>query len=157
MFQAKHLMSTDLVTIAPDDSVDQAIALLVERGVTGLPVVDAAGNLVGVISEFDLLDLVLEIQGEEKTVSKYMSNDVCSVSEDTGWVEITDMFRSLRLRSLPVTRDGKLVGLLTRHDMIRAVQQARSRVRGELASEEERTTVLQEQSRQFRGEGLARR
>ncbi len=55
-------------------------------------------------------------------------DDVCSVDEDTNWVTIGDIFKSGHMRSLPVTRNGKLVGVITRHDLICVMQEARKRV-----------------------------
>ena len=134
MFQAKDIMSTDVVTIDPEDMTDRAVSLLVEHRISGLPVVDDAGNLVGVITEFDLLDLICDFPTENGQVHQYMSSEVQGVEQDASWVEIADIFRMHTLRRLPVTHDGKLVGIIARHDLMRAIQQARRRVRGKMIS-----------------------
>jgi predicted transcriptional regulator len=125
MFKAMHMMNSTILSVDPDDTIDYAISLLVKHRVSGLPVVDKAGCMVGVISEFDLLELICNCEDEKNKVSHYMSRDVCSVEEDTGWVEIADIFRSGHMRRLPVTREGKLVGIITRHDLIRTIQDSR--------------------------------
>ena len=133
MFKAKNIMTTDVVTVKLDDTIDQAISLLVEHQISGLPVLDNAGNLVGIITEFDLLELICDSRAEKDKVCHYMATDVCSVGEDDNWVDVADTFRSNRIRRLPVTRDGKLVGIIARHDLMHAIQEGRCRIRQELS------------------------
>jgi len=129
MFKAKHVMTSGVLSVSVDDTVDHAISLLIENKVSGLPVVNDAGSLVGIISELDLLELVCDCRDQEGVVADYMSPDVCSVDEDTSCVSITDMFRSSHVRRLPVTRNGKLVGIITRRDLIRMIRDVRKRLR----------------------------
>jgi len=110
MFKAKHIMTTDVVTVDPDDTIDEAVSLLLEHEISGLPVLDTTGSLVGIITEFD-----------------------CSVAENEDWVRVADILRNHHMRRLPVTRDGKLVGIIARHDLMRTIRDARRRVRKELA------------------------
>ena len=134
MFKAKDIMSQDVVTVSPDDTTDHAISLLVEHKISGLPVVDREGCLVGVITEFDLLELIYNGPADEEQVCGYMSTDVKKVTEDANWVEVGDMFRSTPMRRLPVTRGNKLVGIVARHDLMRAIHDIRQRVRKERAA-----------------------
>jgi CBS domain-containing protein len=133
MFKAKDLMTTHVVTVNVDDTIDHAITLMVRHRISGLPVVDRENHAVGVISEFDLLELICEGQGEQNSVSHYMSPGVFSVSEDDSWVAVADVFRSKHFRRLPVLRDGKLMGIITRHDMVRAIRDARQQVHCQLS------------------------
>jgi predicted transcriptional regulator len=137
MFKVKDIMNADIVAVAPDDTIDRAISLLVEHGVSGLPVADEDGCLVGVLSEFDLLELICDCHVEKDRVSDYMSSEVRKVDEDTSWVEVADIFRLNHMRRLPVTQGNKLVGIITRHDLMRAIQEARKRVRRELAANQQ--------------------
>jgi CBS domain-containing protein len=137
MFKAKDIMSDDIVTVAPDDTIDHAISLLVDHGISGLPVVDKDGCLVGVLSEFDLLELICDCRAEKDKVSQYMSSDVCKVDEDTSCVDVADVLRSNHWRRLPVTQGDRLVGIITRHDLMRFIQEARRRVRKELATNQQ--------------------
>ena len=134
MLKAKDIMNTDVVVVAPDDTIDHAISLLVEHRISGLLVTDEAGCLVGVLSEFDLLELVCDCRAEKSKVNHYMSSDVYSVVEDTSWVEVADVFRSNHWRRLPVTRGNKLVGIITRNDLMCTIQEARKRVQKELVA-----------------------
>ena len=62
-------------------------------------------------------------------VSHYMSPELFGVAEQDSWVTVADAFRAKHVRRLPVLRDGKLVGIVTRHDLMHAIRDARRRVR----------------------------
>ncbi len=135
MFQARDVMTTHVVTVNVDDTVDRAITLMVRHRISGLPVLDREGRPVGIISEFDLLELICEGQTEEDKVSHYMSPELFGVAEHDSWVTVVDAFRSKHVRRLPVLRDGKLVGIVTRHDLMHAIRDARQRMRQQLTQE----------------------
>ena len=113
MFKAKDLMTTHVVTVNVDDTVDHAIALMVRHRISGLPVLDRRGYPVGIVSEFDLLELITDGQTEQQEVSHCMSNELFGVAEEDSWISVADMFRQKRVRRLPVLRDGKLVGIVS--------------------------------------------
>ncbi len=133
MLKAKHIMTSEVVTVDLDDTVDYAVSLLVKHRISGLPVLDKAKCLVGIISEFDLLELICDTRAEKGKVCHYMSTEVCKVSEDADWSSVVNMFRASQIRRLPVTRDEKLVGIISRHDLMRVIQDARKRNRQELS------------------------
>ena len=133
MFQAKEIMTTNVVTVNVDDTIDEAVALLLEHQISGVPVLDEAGAVVGIVTEFDLLELICDCRTERDRVGHYMSSDVCTVAEDEDWVGVADVFRSHHVRRLPVTRDGRLVGIISRHDLMRAIRNAREQLHNELA------------------------
>jgi len=135
MFTAKDIMTTHVVTVNVDDTIDHAITLMVRHRISGLPVLDREGRPVGVVSEFDLLELICEGHTEQDAVSHYMSPELFGVAEEDSWVTVVDVFRSKHVRRLPVLRDGKLVGIVTRHDLMHAIRDARQRVHQELAQE----------------------
>ncbi|MBN2290930.1 MAG: CBS domain-containing protein [Pirellulales bacterium] len=132
MFKAQDIMNADIVTISPDDTVDHAISLMLQYRITGLIVVDSDRHPVGVVSDYDLLDMVFDYHIEENKVSRYMTRDVETVDEATGWTEMVDIIRERRIRRLPVTRDGRLIGIVTRHDLMRAVHGIRKVTRERL-------------------------
>jgi CBS domain-containing protein len=129
MFKARDIMTTHVVTVSVDDTIDHAITLMVKHRISGLPVLDRQGRPVGVVSEFDLLELICEGQTEQDKVSHYMSPELFGVAEEDSWVTVVDAFRSKRVRRLPVLRDGMLVGIVTRHDLMHAIRDARQRLR----------------------------
>jgi len=135
MFKAQNIMTTHVVTVNVDDTIDHAIDLMVRHRISGLPVLDREGRPVGIISEFDLLELICEGQTEQDAVSHYMSPGLFGVAEQDSWVTVVDAFRAKHVRRLPVLRDGRLVGIVTRHDLMHAIRDARQRVRQELAQQ----------------------
>jgi len=129
MFKAKDIMNSDIVTITPYDTVDRALSLMLQYRITGLIVIGSDNRPLGVVSDFDLLDMVYDCHAKENPVSRYMSGEVYQVAEDAGWTDVADIFREKRIRRLPVTRNGKLVGIVTRHDLMRTIQGLRRRTR----------------------------
>ena len=142
--RAIDVMVRDVVTVYPDTDVAEAIKLLAEHDVSALPVVDPAGNLVGVLSEADLIHRV-EIRTEKrrpwwqeavtgastlaadfakshgKKVGEVMTSGVISVSEDTPLSEIATLFEHKGIKRVPVVKDGKLVGIVSRSNLIQAL------------------------------------
>ena len=133
MFKAKDIMTTHVVAVGLNDTIDHAISLMVKHRISGLPVVDQQGCPLGIVSEFDLLELICEGHPEDDTVSHYMSSGLFGVAEEDSWVHVADMFREKHVRRLPVLRDGKLVGIVTRHDLVHAIRDTRQQLQRKLA------------------------
>jgi CBS-domain-containing membrane protein len=129
MLKAKDIMTTHVVTVNRDDTIDHAISLMVKHRISGLPVIDQDHRPLGIISEFDLLELICEGQDEEYSVTEFMSPRLFGVEEDDSWVDIADSFREKHVRRLPVLKDDKLVGIITRHDLMHAIRDARRQMR----------------------------
>ncbi|MFW6114139.1 MAG: HPP family protein [bacterium] len=129
MFKVKDIMMTHVVSVSVDDTIDQAIYLMVKHRISGLPVLDEHGVPRGIVSEFDLLELICEGHAEQARISQYMSTNLVSVKPEDDWVRVADLLRSHRLRRLPVLRDGKLIGIVTRHDLLHAIRDARQQLR----------------------------
>ena len=128
-------MNSKVVTVHPDDTTDHAISLMVDHKISGLPVVDSSGNLVGMISEFDLLELVFDCWTKKDRVCHYMSKQLFEVHEEDDWVDVADLLRSNRVRRVPITRDSRLVGIISRHDLLRSIRDARCLVRDVLSQQ----------------------
>ncbi len=128
MFKAKDIMTADVVTVEPDDTVDHAMLLMVKHRISGLPVVDASGCPLGIVSEFDLLELACEGQADAEAVSNYMSAGMFALEQDDNWVHVADMFRTHHVRRLPVLNDGKLIGIVTRHNLMQAILDTRQQM-----------------------------
>jgi len=140
MLKAKDIMTKHVVTVNIDDSVDLAISLMVKHRISGLPVVDEYSRPTGIISEFDLLELICEGQNDDLKVRNYMSAGLFGVCEEDSWVTVADLFRAKHVRRLPVLRDGILVGIVTRHDLMHAIRDARLRLRKELTQHAQNIT-----------------
>jgi CBS domain-containing protein len=116
-----QFMATDLFTVRPGDIVDFAASLMDWRHVRHVPVEDDDGHLVGLVSHRSLLRLVAtgKVGGEQKvTVAEIMNSEPITVSPDTRTVDAIRLMRESGLACLPVEENGKLVGLVTEHDLI---------------------------------------
>jgi acetoin utilization protein AcuB len=105
-------MTTHPVTITDDTTVEQALRVVEERRLRHLPVLDAQGALVGIVSEKDLL----RADGKEQ-VEKVMTREVITVTEYTALEDAARIMADHRISSLPITRDGRLVGIITETDL----------------------------------------
>ncbi|HMB59725.1 MAG TPA: glutamate-cysteine ligase family protein, partial [Xanthomonadales bacterium] len=116
-----QFMTTDIFTVRPDDIVDFAATLMDWRHVRHVPVEDDSGKLIGLVSHRALLRLVAagSFAGDKKViVSEIMNVSPVTVEPETSTVDAIRLMREQQLACLPVTRDGKLVGLVTEHDLI---------------------------------------
>lgn len=116
-----QFMATDLFTVRPDDIVDFAASLMDWRHVRHVPVEDDNGQLVGLLSHRALLRLVAKgrVGGDHKvSVSEIMNANPITVGPETSTVDAIRLMRESQLACLPVVKDGKLVGLVTEHDLI---------------------------------------
>jgi len=121
----KDLMTAGPISVDPDESVEKAILLMLKHGLSGLPVTDTAGRLLGIISEFDLLDLIWDAKTVLDKVYQHMTREVRTAHEDDELTTAAELFRTLSIRRLPVVRDHRLVGILSRGDLLRHVLQTR--------------------------------
>jgi CBS domain-containing protein len=123
MLTAEAIMTEALVTIHPEASITDAIELLISKSISGLPVIDHHGRLVGVITEFAMLAMVYDHEVRNQTVGQHMTREVITVNVDDPISRIADLCIVHRVRRLPVMRDGKLVGLIARRDVLQALYQ----------------------------------
>jgi CBS domain-containing protein len=148
IFTAGDLMTRDVAVVHPETSLLEAVKLMAQRRISGVPVVDDAGTIVGVMSEGDLvrwhegyterqarwLDMLADgfelapaflhgIQEQRRKVKTVMSSSVMTVTEDTPAREVASLMCARNIKRVPVVRDGKLVGIVARSDLIRALAQ----------------------------------
>ena len=114
-------------TLRPDTHILEAVDFLLRHKITGAPVVDAGEKLVGIITETDLLGLITEgIRGEppaEETVAEYMTTEVISIPPTVDIYYVAGMFLTNKFRRLPVVEDGRVIGAITRYDLLRVVRE----------------------------------
>jgi CBS domain-containing protein len=113
--KAEDVMTTRVVTITEDQSKQQAARLLSQHRISGLPVVNANQVVVGVVTEYDV------IGKEGQTVGEIMTRGVISVTPDTELEEVSHLLVHERIKRLPVLDQGKLVGIVSRADLVREV------------------------------------
>ena len=150
--RAMDIMTTDVITVDPDMTVQDLAKLLAERGISGAPVVDASGRLIGIVSEGDLLhraeigtarrhrerrrswwlddfasDLARDyIRSHGRTVKDIMTRDVVTVTEAADLGEVAALLEAKRIKRVPVTRDGKVIGIITRANLVRVLASTKS-------------------------------
>lgn len=119
----RDYMATNLVTFTPETGVFDAIRQLLKHKITGAPVLEN-GKLVGSFSEMDCLHVVLDAAYHEQMggkVGEYMNKNLVTVSPDDSIIEVAERFQKSLLRHFPVVEDGKLIGLISRVDVLRAL------------------------------------
>jgi CBS domain-containing protein len=121
MITAGAIMTENLVTVQPDVSIEEAIELLLNEQISGLPVVDQAGRLVGVITEFALLAVAYDQRVKNHTVGEHMTTELITADYHDPISRIADLCIVHRVRRLPVLKDGRLVGIIARRDVLRAL------------------------------------
>jgi CBS domain-containing protein len=121
MLTAGTIMTTDLVTVRADASIEDAIETLLNQQISGLPVIDDDGRLVGVITEFALLAVAYDKRVKNHTVSQHMTRDVITVDINEPISRIADLCIVHRVRRVPVMLDGRLIGVIARRDVLRAL------------------------------------
>jgi len=147
------VMTTNVITVDPDTSVQALATLLSERGISGVPVVDRDNRLIGIVTEGDLLHraetgthrrtqrrrtrwldaFVTDqeaardyIKAHGRTVREIMTREVISVSDTTELADVATLLESKKIKRVPVLRDSKLVGIVSRANLVRALAMTKS-------------------------------
>ncbi len=144
---AKEIMKKKVITLSPEMTVEEAGRLFMEKGISGAPVVDSEGRLTGIVTENDLItknrrlhiptilrifDLYIAVSGrgemedEIRKMAAYLvrdiaTKDVITISEETGLEDIATIMTDKRIHLLPVMRGGKMVGIVGRHEVLKAM------------------------------------
>jgi CBS domain-containing protein len=157
----KDVMVPRVICVSPDDSVQVATRLMLQKGISGLPVLDGDGNLVGIVSEGDFLrrsetgtkrvrprwlEFILGpgrlaeeyVQASSRKVRDVMSRTVHTVAPDAPLATVVDLMERRRIKRVPVVDDGKVVGIVTRANLLRAM----ASFIGEIAPSPETDTAI---------------
>ena len=146
VFTAGDLMTRDVAVVHPETSLLDAVKLMAQGRISGVPVVDDAGKIVGILSEGDLvrwhegyserqarwLDMLAEglqlapaflegIREQQRKVKSVMSPGALTVTEDALARDVAHLMYSKNIKRVPVLRDGALVGIVARSDLVRAL------------------------------------
>ena len=142
--RAKDVMTKPAVTVAPDTKVEDIAKLLLTRGISAVPVTQADGRLVGIVSEGDLMRRVesgterhpswwLKVFGEDDSIARdyaksrgrraavVMTREVITAGEDATLQEVATLLERHRIKRVPVVRDGKVVGIVSRANLLQGL------------------------------------
>lgn len=120
--KARDYMTGEVVVVTPEMDLIRAALVLLDRSISGAPVVDAAGRVVGILTEKDCFRVVFEARYHNDLcgpVSDYMTTTVETLDADTSMIEVLERFLRSRYRRFPVTSGGQLVGIISRRDALR--------------------------------------
>jgi CBS domain-containing protein len=152
--KVENLMTRDVVTVTPETPLKDAAAVLASRKISGVPVVDSSGAVVGVLSEADILakesgrkarggvlgwlleaDVALDDKVRAKTVGEAMTAPAITIPPGRPVHEAATCMVTESVNRLPVVEDGKLVGIVTRADLVRAFARTDAEIAEEIESE----------------------
>lgn len=120
----KTYMTRELITLTPDMEINRAMNLLIDNKISGAPVLDANANLVGMLSQKDCLKAALHASYYREwgdRVADYMSDKPEALDADLDLVEAAEAFLASSFRRFPVMSEGRLVGQISRSDLLRAL------------------------------------
>lgn len=122
-FSASDIMTVRLVTLGPEMDVFKAIDLLLKHKISGAPVIDRDRRLLGMFTEKSCLEVMVKAAYDglpANVVEAFMSDPAQTIEENTGMLSMAQIFLNQQTRRLPVLREGKLVGQVSRRDLIAA-------------------------------------
>ena len=132
MAKVKHIMTTDIVTVSTDTPISQATELLMGKNITGMPVVEDDMTLVGVITDKDVLNLFYASgNATNRSVSDFMTTPAVHFDENEDIREVCQVLMSNFFRRAPVTSNGKVVGVISRGDVLKYMSQEEHNQLGE--------------------------
>ena len=117
--KAADIMTTNVITAKKDMVLTDVIALLLRWHISAMPVVDDDDRIVGIVSEIDLVNLTFDGNAGDTTVEEVMVTDIVSFSPDTQLADLVQSFSKRHLRRVPITDKGKVVGIVSRRDILR--------------------------------------
>ena len=118
MFKAKSIMKTDVISVSKDTEIYEAIRIMVESNITGLPVVHEDQTLAGIITEKDVLKLLCDFEDVPDTVGGFMTEQVTCFDQEDSLINIADSFIKNHFRRVPILDKGRLGGIISRKDII---------------------------------------
>ena len=125
MPEAETIMKTDLVTVTRDTPIYEAIGILVDNNITGLPVVNDDMTLAGIITEKDVMKLLYVNMNEPGKVEDFMTEKVISFDHQDSLIDIAESFMNNHFRRVPILANGKLAGIISRKDIIAYISKLR--------------------------------
>jgi CBS domain-containing protein len=119
MLKAKDVMTKEVITISSDATLADAIELLMAKEISGMPVINSKGEMIGIISEKDILNFAFSGNLHNTKVKEAMSKNVTSFPPDADVDSIALAIGHRQFRRVPIVEEGKVVGIVSRRDIIR--------------------------------------
>ena len=119
-------MARDLITFMPGDDIHVAVNVLLDERLSGAPVVDGRGRLVGVLSKKDCFEVVYNSSYHQEwggRVEQYMTREVTTIESGTDIIKAADLFVSSSFRRFPILKNGRMIGQISRADLLRALEE----------------------------------
>jgi CBS domain-containing protein len=123
MLKAKDVMTKDVIVIGPEATLEETIRTLVGNKISGMPVCDEGGRIIGMISERDILNFMFSGNLKSTRVREAMSREVITFSPEADLDTICLTMGEKKIRRVPIVDLGKLVGIVSRRSIIRTVLQ----------------------------------
>ena len=129
MVSVQSIMTNSVVSVKPETPIFDALNLLVKSRISGVPVVDRENRVVGIFSEKDVLEMLIDKNSDiKKTVDDYMTRDVVCFTEEDNAVDICKFFIKNDLRRVPIVKDGKLVGIVSRRNIVELILEEKNKI-----------------------------
>jgi len=128
MLKAKDIMVKDIIDVKKTTPIYDAIELLKKNNITDLPVTEYDGTLIGILSEKDVIGLLFYASGDEenKTVADFMTQPPIYFDEEESLLKVCDSLTIHPFRRVPITSQGRLIGLISRADILDCILYLRS-------------------------------
>ena len=129
MYSIKSIMTTNVIFVRPETSIFEAMTLLTENKISGVPVVDDQLRVIGILSEKDVLEMLMDKDLDiKKTVGDYMTREVVCFTEEDSAIDICKFFIRTNIRRVPIVKDGKLIGVVSRRDIVELILEIRTKM-----------------------------
>ncbi|MHC4639674.1 MAG: CBS domain-containing protein [Planctomycetota bacterium] len=134
MVSLEKIMSRDVVTVNQNAEIYDALRMMVDGNITGLPVLDDDGRLVGIVTEKDVMSRMLTTHNTQGNAADYMTTDVISFNVNDDLLDIISALAKNDFRRVPIVSEEKLVGIISRSDIITYLFSLEVKDRGNVAT-----------------------
>jgi CBS domain-containing protein len=117
--KARDIMTTTVISVSPDMLLTDVIKLLLRWHISGVPVLDEKGTLLGIITEHDVVNFAFSGDAQDTRVSEAMTKTVITFPPETPVEALVNCCAEKRIRRVPIVEDGRVVGIVSRRDILR--------------------------------------
>ena len=121
MFEIRTVMTAGVLSVKKYTPINDSLQMMVDNDITGMPVINEDMTIAGIISEKDVLELLHDVEENPATVEDFMTTPVYSFDQDDNLIDVCDFLIKHHFRRVPITYDDKLVGIITRKDIVKYI------------------------------------